>query len=115
MTERKYVIYDRTTRKAAMVTNPNWDGEYWERYLPGSKSINVSGYRVDGAYNGIPFTEELASIDGMWFGLFPDGAHTKADVAKAKKMIRNDRDVVSMTVYRVKWAGAHVEPKKGAS
>lgn len=47
--------------------------------------------------NGIRFTEEIVSINGAAFILFPEG-HSKADIKAAKREIRSQRDVVSIRV-----------------
>jgi hypothetical protein len=48
--------------------------------------------------NGIAYTEEITSINGASFILFPDIHHTKDMVAQAKSEIRNSRDVVCIKV-----------------
>jgi hypothetical protein len=53
---------------------------------------------LDKTSNGISFSEEIASINGASFLLFPDEIHTKEMIDKAKKEIRDSRDVVSIRV-----------------
>lgn len=48
--------------------------------------------------NGILFTEEITSINGASFVLFPEKHHSKEDIQQAKAQIRHERDVVSMTL-----------------
>ena len=51
--------------------------------------------------NGVVYDEELFSIDGMFFTLLREPHQTDADIDLAKRLIRNDRDVVGMKVVRV--------------
>jgi len=51
--------------------------------------------------NGIVFRDELAGPAGSDFFLMPSEEHTKEDIKKAKRWLRNQRDVVSFY---------HVEP-----
>lgn len=46
--------------------------------------------------NGIWFTEDIGSIHGAYFVLFPTDKHTKEDVDAAKKEIRNNRDAIGI-------------------
>lgn len=48
--------------------------------------------------NGILFSEEITSINGTSFILFPEDSHTSEDIKQAKKWLRNERDVVSIIV-----------------
>jgi len=48
--------------------------------------------------NGILYTEEIASIDGASFMLFPEKGHTPEMIAEATRELRSERDVVSLTV-----------------
>lgn len=48
--------------------------------------------------NGIKFHEEITSVNGATFTLFPDKHHTTEDIKKAKAEIRRNRDVVSMGI-----------------
>ena len=48
--------------------------------------------------NGIEYTEELYSSEGMAFMLFPAKEHTPEMVKQAIREIFNERDVVSMKV-----------------
>jgi hypothetical protein len=48
--------------------------------------------------NGIEYTEELYSSDGMAFMLFPTKEHTTEMVQQAIRELFNERDVVSMKV-----------------
>lgn len=53
---------------------------------------------LDKTSNGISYSEEITSINGASFLLFPDENHTKQMIASAKQEIRNSRDVVSIRV-----------------
>ncbi len=48
--------------------------------------------------NGIMYTWEIAGPKGASFMLFPDEKHTKADVSAAGVWIRDNRDVVYMSL-----------------
>lgn len=54
--------------------------------------------RYEHTYNGILFTEEICSSEGASFILFPEDTHTAEDIKNAKAQLRNDRDVVSITL-----------------
>lgn len=54
--------------------------------------------QLDKTSNGISYSEEIASIKGASFLLFPDEMHTKEMIAIAIKEIRNSRDVNSIKV-----------------
>jgi len=51
--------------------------------------------------NGIVFDWELASSAGAAFELFREPHHTDDDIAKAESQLRQDRDVVSVSVTNV--------------
>lgn len=58
-------------------------------------AVLPSGRRFEGWANGIAFDSALVSADGASFELYPvRGRHTRADVAEAKRQLRNARDVV---------------------
>ncbi len=48
--------------------------------------------------NGVSYTYDIVSSQGASFILYPRPEHSDADVAVAKREIRNSRDVVSMRV-----------------
>jgi len=50
--------------------------------------------------NGIAFTQDIAGIHGARFVLFTEKHHSEDDVEQAKKYIRDNRDVVSISVAK---------------
>lgn len=48
--------------------------------------------------SGIPFTEEIASINGAEFVLYPEPSHTKQQIREAIAEIKDNRDVVYIKV-----------------
>ena len=48
--------------------------------------------------NGVSYTYDIVSSQGASFILYPRLGHTDADMADAKREIRNSRDVVSIRV-----------------
>ena len=53
----------------------------------------------EGLVNGIPFDTDVVSILGVCVELFPTrGLHSVSEVAKAKRIMRNERDVVCFLV-----------------
>ena|ERR1700761_2006367 len=48
--------------------------------------------------NGIEYTDEIASIDGASFVLYPTAEHTEAMIKSAIRELFNERDVVAMKV-----------------
>lgn len=48
--------------------------------------------------NGILYTWELAGPHGAAFLLFPDPHHTKQDIQKAKQELKDNQDVVAISV-----------------
>lgn len=50
--------------------------------------------------NGIAFDWWLASIDGAGFALLREPHHSDADIERAKRLLRDDRDVVTLCVRR---------------
>ena len=48
--------------------------------------------------NGIEYTDEIASINGAAFVLYPTAEHTEEMIKAAIRELFNDRDVVSMKV-----------------
>lgn len=48
--------------------------------------------------NGIMFSEDIISINGAAFMLYPAANHTKADIDKAKRELRDQRDVVRLEI-----------------
>jgi hypothetical protein len=51
--------------------------------------------------NGVVYDWGLAGPGGAWFNLFREPHHTQEDIDKAKRHLRNERDVVSIKVRRV--------------
>lgn len=49
--------------------------------------------------NGVVFEWWLISADGAGFALYREPHHTDEDIALAKNLLRNDRDVVKLEVY----------------
>jgi len=56
--------------------------------------------KLDKTSNGIPFSEDISSIDGASFILFPKRTHSPEEIAFAKREIRVERDVVSLKVAK---------------
>lgn len=52
--------------------------------------------------NGVPYTDYLAGPDGVSIILYILPSHTKDQISKAKHMLYNERDVVSIRTRRVK-------------
>ena len=57
----------------------------------------------DGNYigNKVYYDAMIASIDGVRVILFREPWHTKADMDKAKRDIRNERDVIHIEIKKV--------------
>lgn len=52
--------------------------------------------------NGLTFEWGLQSIDGGWFRLLREPHHTDEDVTRGKHHLRNNRDVVSLGVEKLR-------------
>ncbi len=84
----------------------SWDGDWWRRYFPGEPDcLKVSAYRVfeeplvvDGVE--IYYHWDLAGPDGASFLLFLGPDCTAEHVRKAKRKLRDDRDVVHFSTFR---------------
>ena len=90
--------------KAMMVDKPDFDGDWHGRYFAGSGWETVDAYRVyeeTGTDPPLTFHWELAGPDGASFLLFiPPGTSREAE-ANAKAWIRNARDVVHLSTFRI--------------
>lgn len=54
---------------------------------------------MDKTNNGIEYDWGLSGPDGAWFELRPiKGKHTEEDVAEAKRQLRRDQDVTSLSI-----------------
>ena len=51
--------------------------------------------------NGIAYDYGLASWKGAWFVLFKEKHHTLEDIKKAKRELKNSRDVVSLDIVKI--------------
>lgn len=91
---RQYAMHHYETNAVKLETDPDFDGDWHARYGA------TSAYSIDGEVCGIPYNEELASIDGMRFYLFPPAGTTDETIESAKAKLRSDRDVVGLRVFR---------------
>jgi hypothetical protein len=106
---RRYVILNRPNPfanhgRAMVVTNPDFDGEWWNRYFPNSKWDVVDAVRIDdatGTKTPVMFNEELAGPDGMSFMLIQGPGMTDEHILAAMQWLRRRRDVVRFHVLRI--------------
>jgi hypothetical protein len=113
-----YIIHHGT--KARLIRNPDWDGDWTERYFPGADPDDVCAWSVDGVAEtkneeagGIFFNEELAGPDGMSFMLLPEPKHSADDLANAKQWLKYTRDVVKIYVRRIEFMKEEASAETG--
>ena len=93
-----YIIFNSNSKKIWLIEAPNWEGD-WHKNFGGSWDC-VEAYRIDGHAEGVPYSEELANINGMSFILFCFTSEHDKKINEAKAKINRDRDVVRMRVIR---------------
>ena len=54
--------------------------------------------RLERTSNGVPYDWELVGPAGARFMIYPEPHHTKYDIKKAKSILRNERDVISLSI-----------------
>lgn len=109
--DRTYIITNGG--KARVVKDPNWDDGWEGHWFPGADPLNVGAWSIDGVAEDIFFNEELAGPDGMSFLLFPEPKHDSEAVKKAKKWLRNSRDVVRFHVRRIEFVKEKADAEAG--
>ena len=90
--------------KAMMVDKPDFDGDWHGRYFAGSGWETVDAYRVyeeTGTDPPIPYHWELAGPGGASFLLFIPPGTSREAIANAKAWLRNARDVVYLSTFRI--------------
>jgi hypothetical protein len=50
--------------------------------------------------NGVAYTWWLSGSEGASFALFREPRHTDEDIDRAKRWLRNNRDVVTIHIYK---------------
>ena len=86
-----------------------FDGEWKDHYInvKGADWLNVQAFSVWDwdMVNGIPFVYDLCRDGGMFTLLVDADKVTPEQVEAAKKQLRHDRDVVSLSVLRLRRVG----------
>lgn len=99
-----YMIVNHKSRAAKLVTKPNWDGDWEQRYFPNADPEYITASRIDGVTDctNMLYNEELSGPDGMHFTLFSViGSHTANDTKYAKSWLRSKFDATGFDVVRV--------------
>ncbi len=103
--KREHWITNTKTKKYVPTDSESFDGE-WKNNYPHTKKadwLDVAAFSVwpHDVVNGIPFVYDL-SVNGGHFLLLVDVAkHEKDDIDKAKRMLRHQRDVVSLRAIKL--------------
>lgn len=88
----------------------SFDGEWKERYphIEGADWLDVQAFPIwsHDMVNGIHFVYDLCRDGGMFLLLVDIDKVTPEQIEAAKKQLRHDRDVVSLSVLRLRRAEA---------
>lgn len=96
-----HAIFNEKLKQITFEQSPNWDGDWHSKY--GGTWNDVFAHSIDGFSAGIPFSAELANINGISVILFCGNDITEEHIQRAKSALKRNRDVVGFFVYRGKY------------
>ena len=105
MADSHYIINTKNNQYIE-VKDANWDGD-WKQQYPHVKDLDYIDIDQPSIWehhfiNGIPYCYDLCR-DGGLFVLFVDvDKFTDKDILKAKERLRQQQDVVSLCVVKIK-------------
>lgn len=104
MNTNGHLIINRNTKKYIHTNTETWNGDWKLKYKHVKNAdyldiLTPQLYNHD-TVNNLPFTYNLCR-DGGYFVIYADQNTSDEDIKKAKSMLRNDRDVVSLKVLKL--------------